>query len=219
MSYSKWNRKIHRWGSIITLLPVGVILATGIMLQLKKQSDWVQPSTMKGSGKELAIEFDEVLSIVKAVPEAAISSWADIDRLDVRPGKGMLKVRAKNRWEIQLDTSTGNILQVAYRRSDLIESIHDGSFFHEGFKLWVFLPSALILAGIWGTGFYLFIYPFLVRWRRKQKDLQVLAQGMESFHRRAFRVRKLGTKTRTEEAYSVFETDRQINRRSINRGL
>jgi hypothetical protein len=154
-----------------------VILVTGIVLQLKKQSDWVQPPTVKGSGKELAIEFDEVLPIAKAVPEAAISSWADIDRLDVRPGKGMLKVRAKNRWEIQLDTSTGNILQVAYRRSDLIESIHDGSFFHESYKLGVFLPSALILTVIWGTGIYLFIYPFLVKWRRKRKDLQVLAHG------------------------------------------
>jgi hypothetical protein len=71
MSFSKWNRKIHRWGSIITLLPVGVILVTGIVLQLKKQSDWVQPPAVKGSGKEPAIELDEMLSIAKAVPEAA----------------------------------------------------------------------------------------------------------------------------------------------------
>jgi uncharacterized iron-regulated membrane protein len=41
MSFSKWNRKLHRWGSIITLLPVGVILVTGVILQLKKQLDWV----------------------------------------------------------------------------------------------------------------------------------------------------------------------------------
>ena len=77
MSFSKWNRKIHRWGSIIAFLPVGVILITGIMLQLKKQLDWVQPPTVKGTGKELEIEFDKVLSIAKSVPEAAILSWSD----------------------------------------------------------------------------------------------------------------------------------------------
>ena len=41
MSFSKWNRKIHYWGSIITLLSISVIPFTGIMLQLKKQLDWV----------------------------------------------------------------------------------------------------------------------------------------------------------------------------------
>ena len=165
MSFSNWNRKIHRWGSIIALIPVGVILVAGIFLQLKKQLDWVQPPTVKGSGKELAIEFDEVLSIAKTVPEAAVLSWADIDRLDVRPGKGMLKVRAKNRWEIQIDTNSGKILQVAFRRSDLIESLHDGSFFFDGAKLWIFLPSALFLLLLWLTGLYLFLLPVKVKWR------------------------------------------------------
>jgi len=168
MYFTKWNRKIHRWGSIIALLPVGVILVTGIMLQLKKQLDWVQPPTVKGNGTELAIELNEVLSLAKAVPEAAISSWADIDRLDVRPGKGMLKVRAKNRWEIQIDTNSGDILQVAYRRSDLIESLHDGSLFHENAKLWVFLPAALILVFLWLTGLYLFLLPFKLKWKKRQ---------------------------------------------------
>jgi uncharacterized iron-regulated membrane protein len=169
MSFSNWNRKLHRWGSIITLLPVGVILVTGVVLQLKKKLDWVQPPTVKGRSKELAIEFEEILSIAQAVPEAAISSWADIDRLDVRPAKGMLKVRAKNRWEIQIDTSSGKILQVALRRSDLIERLHDGSFFSSYAKLWVFLPSALILLFLWLTGFYLFFLPNTLKWKKRQR--------------------------------------------------
>ena len=173
MSFSNWNRKIHRWGSIIALIPVGVILVAGIFRQLKKQLDWGQPPTVNGSGKELAIEFDEVLSIAKTVPEAAVLSWADIDRLDVRPGKGMLKVRAKNRWEIQIDTNSGKILQVAFRRSDLIESLHDGSFFFDGAKLWIFLPSALILLLLWLTGLYLFLLPYKVKWRKQKSATAV----------------------------------------------
>ncbi len=83
--------------------------------------------------------------------------------MDVRSGTGVVKVRAENHWELQIDTTNGEVLQVAVRRSDLIESIHDDSFFHENFKLWVFLPSAIVLAGIWGTGIYLFLLPYILK--------------------------------------------------------
>ena len=110
-----------------------------------------------------------VLTAVKAVPEAGVDSWDDIDRLDVRPGRGMLKVRCKNRWEVQLDASDGEVLQVAYRRSDLIERIHDGSFFSDAAKLWIFLPSALIFVVLWGTGVYLFFQPYLAKRKKRRR--------------------------------------------------
>jgi uncharacterized iron-regulated membrane protein len=163
------NRKLHRWAAIVTALPVLVVILSGIILQLKKEFDWVQPPTMKGAGKELAISFDKILDIAKTVPEAGIKEWQDIKRLDVRPGKGVVKVRAKNRWEIQIDTTNGEILQNALRRSDLIENIHDGSFFHESVKLWVFLPSAIVLAAIWGTGLYLFLFPYMNRVKSQKR--------------------------------------------------
>ena len=191
MKSTVFNRKLHRWAAIVTALPVLVVILSGIILQMKKELDWVQPPTMKGAGKELDLSFDQILDIAKKIPEAGIKEWKDINRLDVRPAKGVVKVRARNRWEIQIDTTTGDVLQATVRRSDLIESIHDGSFFHENLKLWVFLPSAIILAGIWGTGIYLFVYPFLVKRNRKRKDSPVLVRGAESFQRRAFRVHKL----------------------------
>lgn len=91
-------------------------------------------------------------------------TWDDVDRLDVRPSKGVVKVRARSGWEVQVDAKTGEVLQAAVRRSDLIESLHDGSFFHEKVKLWIFLPAGLILAGLWGTGIYLFFLPL---WKRR----------------------------------------------------
>ena len=126
----------------------------------------MQPPTKRGASKELRLRFDQILNIASKVPEARINGWSDVDRLDVRPGKGVVKVLAKNRWEIQIDTNSGDVLQVAVRRSDLIESIHDGSFFNEHFKLWVFLPSAILLSGIWVTGVYLFLFTYL----RKRKQ-------------------------------------------------
>jgi hypothetical protein len=176
MKLSKLNRDIHRWGSILIAAPVVVIVVTGVILQLKKESAWIQPPTRQGSGRELSLSFDQILAATRGVPEAEVDSWDDIERLDVRPGKGMLKVRCKNRWEVQLDTENGDILQVAYRRSDLIESIHDGGFFHDGFKLWVFLPTALILAALWATGIYLFILPYFARWKKRRNKARTGAE-------------------------------------------
>lgn len=169
MNFPRWNRQIHRWGSVVAALPLLVVIASGVLLQLKKQSDWVQPPTCKGAAKTPGLSFDAILAAARSAPEAGISEWSDVDRLDVRPGKGVVKVRAKNRWEVQVDAATGDVLQVAYRRSDLIESLHDGSFFGgDAVKLGVFLPMALVLAVLWGTGIYLFFLPYLARRRTRR---------------------------------------------------
>jgi uncharacterized iron-regulated membrane protein len=170
MKLSKLNRDVHRWGSILIALPTAVIIATGVILQLKKEFTWIQPATQAGSSSELSLSFDRILAATQGVREAEVKSWDDIDRLDVRPGKRMLKVQCKNRWEVQLDARTGDVLQVAYRRSDLIESIHDGSFFHNHAKLRLFLPTALILGGLWVTGIYLFFLPYLAKWKRGRRN-------------------------------------------------
>ncbi len=167
-SLTTLNRKIHHWGSIIIAVQLAIVLVTGVLLLLKKEFDWIQPPTVKGEQMGIDIGFDEILAVARTVPEAKIETWSDIDRLDVRPAKGMLKVRAENRWEIQIDANTGAVLQVAYRRSDLIESIHDGSFFGDHAKLWVFLPSAVVLIGLWITGMVLFFHPHLVRARKRR---------------------------------------------------
>jgi uncharacterized iron-regulated membrane protein len=62
MKFSQLNRVVHRWGSIIVLIPIGVIILSGIFLQLKKQSAWIQPPTQKGSSGELSLSFDQILA-------------------------------------------------------------------------------------------------------------------------------------------------------------
>ena len=166
MKLSKLSRLSHRWGSIIALLPITIIIFSGIVLQLKKESAYIQPPTQSGAGTEPAIGFERILEVARTVPEAEIESWEDVDRLDVRPGKGVVKVQCKNRYEVQIDTETSEILQVAFRRSDLIESIHDGSYFNDHFKLWVFLPAGIVLAALVITGVHLFLLPYLARRKR-----------------------------------------------------
>jgi hypothetical protein len=139
------------------------------VLQLKKDVHWIQPESQRGSEGPPQISFEDILAAARSVEAAEIDGWEDIDRLDVRPDRGMLKIRSLNRWEIQIDTASAEVLQVALRRSDLIETIHDGSFFHDNIKLWIFFPTAIILLFMWLTGVYLFVVPFLARRKKRQR--------------------------------------------------
>jgi hypothetical protein len=99
--------------SLMALLPITIIVFSGIVLQLKKVSPYIQPPTQHGAGTEPAIGFERILNVARSVPEAEIESREDIDWLDVWPGKGVVKVRCKNCYEVQIDTETAEILQVA----------------------------------------------------------------------------------------------------------
>ncbi len=175
-----WNRRLHRWGSVLVALPFLVVLASGVLLQLKKQLPWVQPPEQRApaSADRPQLSWDRMLAAVRAVPEAGVRGWADVERVDVRPSRGMAKVTSRTRWEVQLDLGTGRVLQVAYRRSDLIESLHDGSWFHPAAKLGVFLPTALVVTGLWGTGVYLFVLPY--RARRAARGARAVARRLEA---------------------------------------
>ena len=170
MKLSVLSRKLHRWGAVVVAVPFLVVVVTGILLQIKKQVEWVQPPTQKGKAKEPSISFEAILIAVKAMPEAEVKSWKDIDRVDLRPKDGIAKVTCMNRYEVQIDFQTGEVLQVAYRRSDWIESLHDGSGFHDAAKLWLFLPVAVVVLSLWVTGMYLFVLPLWVKWRRKRPN-------------------------------------------------
>lgn len=179
-SIAYWTRKTHRWGAVLTLIPLAVVIASGVLLQLKKQLAWVQPPTRKGQSANTTplVSWRQLLEAAREVDAAEIDDWDDVERLDVRPGKGVVKVRAQNRWELQFDLQTGQLLSSTYRRSDLIESLHDGSFFADWAKLWVFLPNGLILFGLWATGVYLWLLPWISR-RAKARRARV-SSGAEA---------------------------------------
>ena len=165
IKWNRLNRKIHSWGAIICALPIMLVIGSGVLLLLKKEIEWIQPPTIETSSNTSILSFDRILKEVISIEQAEITTWADISRLDVRPNKGVIKVQANNQWEIQLDYGTGEVLQVAYRRSDFIETIHDGTFFHDVAKLTLYLPAAIILFVLWVTGIYLFLMPYF----RKKK--------------------------------------------------
>ena len=49
MTFNVLNRKIHYWASAIVAVPLIVIIASGLLLQAKKHSTWVQPAERRGT--------------------------------------------------------------------------------------------------------------------------------------------------------------------------
>lgn len=159
-------RKIHYWTSLPLLLTIFIIAVTGSLLALKKDFAALQPPTQSGSRPG---DLRRPLSdIVAAALPAAKATAKDVERIDVRPGDGVAKVVFHSRTEVQVDLASAKVLQVGYRTSDFIETIHDFSFLGGGAKYIFSFGSGLALLGMAGTGVYLFLLPMLAR-RKKRR--------------------------------------------------
>jgi hypothetical protein len=164
-------------------MPLLVVIGSGIVLQLKKDWPWVQPVEHRGQVAAPQIELSDILTSLKGVshPEVSVGGWQDVKRLDVRPDRGVAKATLFNDWEVQIDTTDGRVMQVAYRRSDWIEALHDGSFVHDAYKMWIVFPSALVLLFLWGSGMWMWLWPFLSRRRvRRRKAATREAQSQSA---------------------------------------
>ena len=160
MKFNRLNRKVHYWATLFVSLPLLVIICTGLLLQVKKQSSWIQPAEQAGTGSEPGIELSDLIGALRVSSELNVDGWTDVDRVDIRPDRGLAKVRLHSGFEVQVDLGTGEILQIAVRRSDLIESLHDGSFFGgDWVKLGLFLPAGIVLFIMLLSGIWMFWLP------------------------------------------------------------
>lgn len=163
-------RQIHHWLSIFIFLPLLIMIIAGIFLMLKKDFDWIQPASQVGVSKIFPqVSLKTMFEAAKKVPELNVQDWQDLDRVDFKIKKGIVKFIGKNDWEIQVDVTNGQIVQVAYRRSDWLEALHDGSFFGDGVKYYLFLPTGVALFILWLTGIYLFFLPHVKKWQKRRK--------------------------------------------------
>ena len=142
------------------------------MLALKKDVALLQPPTNSGVSNILSdwrpiAELSEIATIYlhEQIPN---SKHISVDKIDVRPSKGMAKVIFDDdSWEVQIDGVSGTILSIGKRHSDWIEKLHDGSIISDGFKLVsmnVLGFGALILIF---TGGWLYFGPAIYRRRRR----------------------------------------------------
>jgi uncharacterized iron-regulated membrane protein len=159
-------------------LGIGLILLvsalTGIFLAWKKDIDLLQPPTQKGEASELSdwLPLQQLADSAQLAMRKYHEEGKDltIDRMDVRPAKGVVKVLfEKGWWEAQVDGSTGRVLSIARRHSDWIEKVHDGSIVSDGFKLLSMNVLGIGCLVMITTGLWLWYGPKLYRQMRRHR--------------------------------------------------
>lgn len=131
-----------------------MIVSTGVLLSISPKVDFLQPSS-RPLPPGISLSFDQILAKAKTVPEAQIQGWEDVAQVDARPAAGIVRVRAYNYWEIQIDGQTGEVIRAAPRWKTLLVLVHDGSWFAPWVKSWLFFPTGLLALALWFTGMML----------------------------------------------------------------
>lgn len=162
------NRQVHRWLSIIVVIPFFIVVTTGCLLQVKRWFPTLQPPSLKseaGPLKASSIGWDAILTAMKATPEANVSGWKDIKAIDVRPALGVARARTKDGYEVQIDLASGKVLNAGRRWSSLLIEIHEGAYFGAPVRNAVFVPSAFFMLILTITGVSLLVIHYSRTWR------------------------------------------------------
>lgn len=169
-------RKVHRITGALLFIFFFIVAITGLLLGWKKHSGGlILADTQTGTSTQLkdwlpmdSLEFI-AMDLLHQQVSPALSN--EIDRIDVRPGKGVVKFSFKDHyWGLQLDGATGKLLHIEQRRSDFIEHIHDGTIVDNLFsssaglfKLFYTTVMGLALILFTVTGFWLWYGPKRMR--------------------------------------------------------
>jgi uncharacterized iron-regulated membrane protein len=151
---------VHRWLGVAATATLIIVCITGILLNHKRELGFMPDVPNEPSGPfPAALPLSELASTAAdAVPPEVAA--AGIDRMDVRPGDGLVKVRYDDRrvTEVTVDINTGEVLAVGERNDQFLERLHSGQIFGD---LWVLVTDAgaLFLLGILLTGYWLWLYP------------------------------------------------------------
>lgn len=114
-------RSAHRKVSLAILLPLSVIILSGLILQLRNQSEWIQPKTVSAIGP-----LEKVMGPEEVFQKLNLTSQ-EIEQYIYRPAKKNISIRLVNGEEIQLNPSTGEVMKRAQRRTNFFIDLHQGS--------------------------------------------------------------------------------------------
>lgn len=161
-------RKIHRLTGLVLAVFLLIIAASGIFLAWKKQSDTIQPPTQQGVDTcKQWLPLEKIEEFARQAASRQLQA-PKIDRIDFRPGKGVAKVRFEQKnHEVQVDACSGEVLSVARRHSDWIESLHDGSIVSNAFKLLIMSITGVGLMLMVITGWMLWLGPKRIKAKKK----------------------------------------------------
>ncbi|MGH7554260.1 MAG: PepSY-associated TM helix domain-containing protein [Longimicrobiales bacterium] len=165
---------IHLWLGVLATIALIAISITGILLNHKRGL-----GLMPDVPYEPTAAFSEAISLermalaaLEAAPESAKPNWNSgdpvrldlIDRMDVRPRDGFVKVRLRDKasMEMTVDIASGQVVHIGRRGDVFLEKLHSGEAF--GARLLILSDIAavcLVLTLI--TGYWLWLVPKMSR--------------------------------------------------------
>jgi hypothetical protein len=165
---------VHLWLGVVSTAALLAIAVTGILLNHKRGL-----GLMPDVGHEPGAPFAAALPLerlavaaLEASPAESRAGWEAgdpwdvglIDRMDVRPRDGYVKVRLRDRasTEATVDLSTGGVLHVGRRGDVFVEKLHSGEAFGGAFVLLSDLAAVALVATLI-TGYWLWLVPKLAR--------------------------------------------------------
>lgn len=168
-SSTRMYRNLHNKAGIILLLLILISASTGILLGWKKNSmGYLQAATAKGTSADPSrwLPMDTLISLAgRALHDGVDRSLnLDIDRIDIRPEKGIAKFVYLHHFQsVQMDLTTGQVLGFEVRRSDWIEKLHDGSLLDYYIDA-KGTPTKLVFTTIVGLGLLLLCFSGFWLW-------------------------------------------------------
>jgi hypothetical protein len=170
---ARWAYYAHLWLGVVVTVALVAIAITGVLLNHKR-----------GLGLMPDVPWDATAPLVQSVslermahaaleaaPQESRGSWKPgdavdvslIDRMDVRPRDGYVKVRLRDKasMEMTVDIASGKVIHVGRRGDVFLEKLHSGEAF--GGQPYVILSDiaavGLVITLI--TGYWLWLAPKL----------------------------------------------------------
>ena len=159
---------LHRWIGVGVGVVLLVTAATGFLLLKKKDWEWIQPPVTVGEpGPASSLKpLQDVYAAVFALGLPEFRDEADVARIDFRPSQGVHKVTSKRgNLEVQVCATTLRTSEPRHRASDLLEQIHDGSWFGSAMHAFVSPAAALALLFLSLSGYWMWLWP---KWQRRK---------------------------------------------------
>ena len=157
-----WSRAMfysHLWFGVLFTVVLLVIAATGVVLNHKRELGIMPdvPHTPTGAFAD-ALHLNDIAT--RAFAAAGITfDIGGIDRMDVRPRDGFVKVRFRDAasTEVTVDINNGKILHVGPRGDVFMEKLHSGEIFGD---------NGILLSDVGAVGLVLLLISGYWLWLR-----------------------------------------------------
>lgn len=163
------TRTLHRLIGLVASLFLVIIAVTGFLLANKARLAWMRPPAQPGAPYETlaeVINIEQAVNAAFALGDPRLQKPSDIDRVDYRPKQNIFKIVSKEGYlEVQVDGKTGQVVSKAFRTDQLVEDIHDLSFFADWLHAYWLPVVAILLLGLALSGVGIYFVPVVRRYR------------------------------------------------------